>query len=79
MKQQSGRIKRRPQTQRKIERCHRTLKNRILLDNDYLPGDLERQIDAFVAHYKLDCYTGYAGITCPDPENIDEVIWYEQL
>ena len=27
------------------------LKNRILLDNYYLPGDLERQIDAFVEHY----------------------------
>jgi RNA-directed DNA polymerase len=35
-----------PQTQGKIERWHPTLKNRILLD--YLPGDLERQIDAFV-------------------------------
>ena len=30
---------------------HQTLKNCILLDNYYLPGDLERQIDAFVAHY----------------------------
>src|SRR3954469_12445552 len=40
-----------PQTQGKIERWHQTLKNRILLDNYYLPGDLERQIDAFVAHY----------------------------
>ena len=40
-----------PQTQGKIERWHQTLKNRILLDNYYLPGDLERKIDAFVAHY----------------------------
>ncbi|WP_371424460.1 transposase, partial [Tardiphaga sp.] len=40
-----------PQTQGKIERWHQTLKNRILLDNYYLPGDLERQIDAFVEHY----------------------------
>ena len=39
-----------PQTQGKIERWHQTLKNRILLDNYYLPGDLERQIDAFVGH-----------------------------
>jgi RNA-directed DNA polymerase len=39
-----------PQTQGKIERCHQTLKNRILLDNFYLPGDLERQIGAFVEH-----------------------------
>jgi transposase InsO family protein len=36
---------------RKIERWHQTLKNRILLDNYYLPGDLERQISAFVEHY----------------------------
>ena len=40
-----------PQTQGKIERWHQTLKNRILLDNYYLPGDLERQINAFVEHY----------------------------
>ena len=40
-----------PQTQGKIERWHQTLKNRILLENYYLPGDLEAQIDAFVAHY----------------------------
>src|SRR3954447_25599971 len=40
-----------PQTQGKIERWHQTLKNRILLDNYYLPGDLERQIEAFVEHY----------------------------
>ena len=40
-----------PQTQGKIERWQQTLKNRILLDNYYLPGDLDRQIDAFVEHY----------------------------
>jgi len=40
-----------PQTQGKIERWHQTLKNRILLENYYLPGDLEAQIDVFVKHY----------------------------
>ena len=40
-----------PQTQGKIERWHQTLKNRILLENYFLPGDLERQIEAFVDHY----------------------------
>ena len=40
-----------PQTQGKIERWHQTLKNRILLENYYLPGDLEAKIEAFVAHY----------------------------
>ena len=40
-----------PMTQGKIERWHQTLKNRILLENYYLPGDLEAQIAAFVAHY----------------------------
>ena len=39
-----------PQTQGKIERWHQTLKNRILLENYYLPGDLESQIKAFVNH-----------------------------
>ena len=37
-----------PQTQGKIERWHQTLKNRILLENYFLPGDLEGQINAFV-------------------------------
>jgi transposase InsO family protein len=40
-----------PQTQGKIERWHQTLKNRILLENYYLPGDLRQQIAAFVDHY----------------------------
>jgi putative transposase len=40
-----------PQTQGKIERWHQTLKNRILLENYYLPGDLEAKIHGFVDHY----------------------------
>ena len=40
-----------PQTQGKIERWHQTLKNRVLLENYFLPGDLERQIEAFIEHY----------------------------
>ena len=40
-----------PQAQGKIERWHQTLKNRILLEHYYLPGDLEQQVAAFVAHY----------------------------
>ena len=44
-----------PQTQGKIERWHQTLKNRILLENYYLPGDLEAQIEAFVADYNHTC------------------------
>jgi putative transposase len=39
-----------PQTQGKIERWHQTFKNRILLKNYFLPGDLEDQIGAFVEH-----------------------------
>jgi transposase InsO family protein len=40
-----------PQTQGKIERWHQTMKNQILLENDYLPGDLAQQIGVFVDHY----------------------------
>ena len=40
-----------PQTQGKIERWHQTLKNRILLENYYLPGDLEGNVGRFVEHY----------------------------
>ena len=45
-----------PQTQGKIERWHQTLKNRILLENYYLPGDLEQNIRAFVDHYNHGRY-----------------------
>ena len=45
-----------PQTQGKIERWHQTLKNRILLENYFLPGDLETQIAAFVGHYNHQRY-----------------------
>ena len=37
-----------PMTQGKIERWHLSLKSRILLDNYYLPGDLERAVADFV-------------------------------
>jgi hypothetical protein len=39
-----------PQTQGKIERWHQTMKNRVLLENYYLSGDLEQQIGVFVDH-----------------------------
>jgi len=32
------------------------MKNRVLLENYYLPGDLERQIGAFVAFYNNQRY-----------------------
>jgi transposase InsO family protein len=40
-----------PMTQGKIERYHRTLKNTLLLQNYYLPGELETEIERFVQHY----------------------------
>ncbi len=43
-------------TQGKIERWHQTLKNRILLENYYLPGDLETQIRTFVEYYNHQRY-----------------------
>ena len=54
-----------PQTQGKIERWHQTLKNRILLENYYLPGDLENQIDAFVDHYNHHRYHESLGNLTP--------------
>ena len=45
-----------PQTQGKIERWHQTMKNRILLENYYLPGDLEHQIETFVEYYNNQRY-----------------------
>jgi transposase InsO family protein len=45
-----------PQTQGKIERWHRSLKNQILLENYYLPGELEERIRQFVDYYNYERY-----------------------
>jgi putative transposase len=56
-----------PQTQGKIERWHQTLKNRILLENYYLPGDLEAKIGDFVANYNhLRYHESIANLTPAD-------------
>jgi transposase InsO family protein/transposase-like protein len=45
-----------PQTQGKIERWHRSLKNQILLENYYFPGELEDRIRQFVDYYNHKRY-----------------------
>src|SRR5215472_14624116 len=45
-----------PMTQGKIERWHQTHKNRILLENYFLPRDLEAQIAAFTDDYNCRRY-----------------------
>ena len=52
-----------PQTQGKIERWHQTLKNRILLENYYLQGELEAAIAAFVDHYNNHRYHESLGLS----------------
>ena len=42
--------------ERRKEEGHQTLKNRVLLENDYLPGDLEAQIGRFLEHYNHHRY-----------------------
>jgi transposase InsO family protein len=45
-----------PMTQGKIERWHRSLKNQVLLENYYLPGDLKARIGEFVDYYNTERY-----------------------
>jgi len=45
-----------PMTQGKIERYHRSMKNQILLENYYLPGQLEQRLAEFVGYYNLRRY-----------------------
>jgi len=40
-----------PQTQGKIERYHRTMKNVLKLQNHYFPGELKKEIEHFVEYY----------------------------
>ncbi len=45
-----------PMSQGKIERWHRSMKNEILLENYYLPGQLESGIGRFVEYYNHERY-----------------------
>ena len=45
-----------PQTQGKIERYHRSMKNVVKLENYFLPGDLENRIGEFVEYYNNHRY-----------------------
>ncbi len=45
-----------PQTQGKIERYHRTMKNVVKLDNYYCPEELERALEKFVEKYNNERY-----------------------
>ena len=54
-----------PQTQGKIERWHQTLKNRVLLENYFLPGQLEAAVAAFVEHHNHSRYHESLGNLAP--------------
>lgn len=45
-----------PQTQGKIERYHRSMKNVVKLENYYLPGDLIERLEEFVNYYNNHRY-----------------------
>ncbi len=45
-----------PMTQGKIERWHRSMKNEVLLENYYQPGQLEAVIGCFVEYYNHERY-----------------------
>lgn len=45
-----------PQTQGKIERYHRTMKNVIKLDNYYSPEELIRALEKFIYYYNYERY-----------------------
>lgn len=55
----------RPMTQGKIERWHQTLKNRIMLEHYYVPGDLRAQIETFIEHYNHRRYHERLGNLTP--------------
>jgi len=45
-----------PQTQGKIERWHRSMKNQILLNHYYMPSELEEHLQKFVSYYNHERY-----------------------
>jgi transposase InsO family protein len=58
-------------TQGNIERYHRSLKNRILLENSYLPGQLEARLAEFVEFYNNRRYHESLGNLTP----ADNLLW----
>ena len=57
-----------PQTQGKIERWHLPLKNQILLENYYLPGELKMRIEEFIIYYNTRRY--HESINNLTPEDV---------
>ena len=45
-----------PQTQGKIERYHRSMKNVVKLENYFSPGQLEEKLKEFVRYYNYERY-----------------------
>lgn len=54
-----------PQTQGKIERYHRTMKNIVKLDHYYSPEELQRALRQFVHHYNYNRYHESLGNLTP--------------
>jgi transposase InsO family protein len=54
-----------PMTQGKIERCHRSMKNVVRLENYYTPWELERSLARFVEHYSYRRYHEALGNVTP--------------
>jgi putative transposase len=56
-----------PMTQGKIERYHRSMKNRILLENYYLPGQLQARLAEFADYYNSrGCHESLLNLTSAD-------------
>ena len=53
-----------PQTQGKIERYHRSMKNIVKLDNYFSPGQLEEKLKEFVRYYNYErCHESIKNLT----------------
>ena len=64
-----------PQTQGKIERYHRSMKNVVKLHHYYSLSDLKKAIDEYIEYYNNERYHESLNTLCTSSKKLDIIVW----